>query len=326
MSYVGGMVAGSSIRGFLQSVYSLTSSREAWLHGMARAADATLGHHGGAMAAVFDARDPTQVKCVEVASSSGAPYESILDHAFRGIGPEYVTPALGMMAMAGTPSSSGGKDQPGIVEYMAKVGARDLLTLIASDPSGLGVMINVHLQSQIVMDRRLSATFAHLAMHVASASRLRESEASDDVAVFRHDGTLVHAESDVRESEAIAPLRDVVRALTRMQTHRGGAATLAKLTSRVEAQWTVVARFNDETDAFVVARRNAAPVGAVPDMEKLTPREREVVSFLARGHSQKSIAYELGIAPSTVRVLIARARATLGMKDTPELLRRITGS
>jgi DNA-binding CsgD family transcriptional regulator len=227
--------------------------------------------------------------------------------------------------MVGTPSRNGGGDQPGIVEYMAKVGARDLLTIVASDASGVGVLINVHLRSTFVLDRTASATFSQLAMHIASASQLRESEGADDVAVFRRDGTLVHADPDVREAAAITPLRDVVRAMTRLQTDRAGAAPLAKVTSRVEAQWTVVAHFSDKSDEFVVARRNAAPVLAVPGMEKLTPRECEVVSFLALGHSQKAIAYELGIAPSPVRVLIARARVTLGVKDTSELLRRITG-
>jgi two-component system response regulator FixJ len=55
---------------------------------------------------------------------------------------------------------------------------------------------------------------------------------------------------------------------------------------------------------------------------QLTKREREVVQRAQLGHDNKSIAYDLGIAHSTVRVLVARAEIKLGVSTRQELLRQ----
>ena len=47
-------------------------------------------------------------------------------------------------------------------------------------------------------------------------------------------------------------------------------------------------------------------------MQGLTKREQQVVSVLLQGHSNKEIAYELGLAAATVRVLMVRAARKLG--------------
>jgi len=52
----------------------------------------------------------------------------------------------------------------------------------------------------------------------------------------------------------------------------------------------------------------------------LTERERQVVSYLALGHTTKETAYVLGISDATVRVLLSRAAAKLGTVSRPELL------
>jgi len=55
-------------------------------------------------------------------------------------------------------------------------------------------------------------------------------------------------------------------------------------------------------------------------MGTLSVREREVVEGLARGQSTKEIAFALGIADVTVRVLIRRAVAKLGVASRSGLL------
>lgn len=54
--------------------------------------------------------------------------------------------------------------------------------------------------------------------------------------------------------------------------------------------------------------------------EALSPRERQVVAYAKLGHHSKLIAFELGIADSTVRVLLSRAAAKLGVRTRLELL------
>jgi DNA-binding NarL/FixJ family response regulator len=51
--------------------------------------------------------------------------------------------------------------------------------------------------------------------------------------------------------------------------------------------------------------------------QNLTAREGQVVSMLAGGRTRKEVAYALGIAHSTVRVLYSRAVKKLEQSDRP---------
>lgn len=56
--------------------------------------------------------------------------------------------------------------------------------------------------------------------------------------------------------------------------------------------------------------------------ELLTARERQIAALAGISHSNKLIAYELGLSHSTVRVLAARACAKLGVRTRQELVER----
>ena len=47
----------------------------------------------------------------------------------------------------------------------------------------------------------------------------------------------------------------------------------------------------------------------------LTPREREVLGFLARGKANKQIARELGISEKTVKAHLTRVFEAIGVSD-----------
>ncbi len=53
----------------------------------------------------------------------------------------------------------------------------------------------------------------------------------------------------------------------------------------------------------------------------LTPRERDVLAGLVRGHPNKTIAYDLGISPRTVEVHRANLMEKLGVHSLSEALR-----
>ena len=55
-------------------------------------------------------------------------------------------------------------------------------------------------------------------------------------------------------------------------------------------------------------------------MPILTPREEEALMHAREGHSNKSIAYILGLAPSTIGVLLYRAAVKLGARSREQLL------
>ena len=56
-----------------------------------------------------------------------------------------------------------------------------------------------------------------------------------------------------------------------------------------------------------------------PLVVQLSAREREVLSNAALGSSNKEIAHTLGLAHSTVRVLLTRAARKLGASNRPQL-------
>jgi DNA-binding NarL/FixJ family response regulator len=60
-----------------------------------------------------------------------------------------------------------------------------------------------------------------------------------------------------------------------------------------------------------------------PSMNLLSQREREVVLRALRGQENKIIAHELRLAPSTVRVLLVRAAAKVGVRSRRELVEKL---
>ncbi len=52
-----------------------------------------------------------------------------------------------------------------------------------------------------------------------------------------------------------------------------------------------------------------------PDQERLTRREHEVLTLIARGRSNKRIAFELGISEKTVKTHVGHVFAKLGVTD-----------
>lgn len=85
---------------------------------------------------------------------------------------------------------------------------------------------------------------------------------------------------------------------------------------RIESRWTLL-DMQTGGDAYVVARENQA---LAPGMDVLTERERQVVASAALGRSNKEIAYEIGVADATVRVLMSRACTRLGVRSRAELM------
>jgi DNA-binding CsgD family transcriptional regulator len=140
-------------------------------------------------------------------------------------------------------------------------------------------------------------------------------------AVVSPSGKVEHAERDAAKKEARAALRDAVIALDRARgplRRRAPDEAIAAWKGLVDARWSLVDQFESDGRRFVVARRNEP--GAVT-LDVLSARERQVVSYVAFGHTNKLIAYELGISHSTVRVLLARAAAKLGVPSRGDLAR-----
>lgn len=60
-------------------------------------------------------------------------------------------------------------------------------------------------------------------------------------------------------------------------------------------------------------------------MERLSPREREVIMLLLRGLTEKEAASQLSLSPGTVRTHVVHAYEKLGVKRRSELSARVLG-
>ncbi|GAB2732684.1 response regulator transcription factor [Salinifilum aidingensis] len=70
-------------------------------------------------------------------------------------------------------------------------------------------------------------------------------------------------------------------------------------------------------------RSAAAPQDAVPGVDELTEREREMAAWVATGRSNTEIAEELVISPATVRTHVSRAMVKLGARDRAQLVVKV---
>ena len=70
-------------------------------------------------------------------------------------------------------------------------------------------------------------------------------------------------------------------------------------------------------DPVVAARlvETLAADGEVEPLERLTPREREVLVLIAQGFANKRIARELGVSEKTVKAHVGHVLAKLGVSD-----------
>lgn len=85
----------------------------------------------------------------------------------------------------------------------------------------------------------------------------------------------------------------------------------------VEGRTTVIDHFDSDGRRFFVLRANRGSASA------LTPRERRVTAAVRRGHANKRIAIELGVAESTVSSILRVAAAKLGVASRLDLVRML---
>ncbi|MFC3690919.1 response regulator transcription factor [Chenggangzhangella methanolivorans] len=77
----------------------------------------------------------------------------------------------------------------------------------------------------------------------------------------------------------------------------------------------------DATGARAAARAQIDRTGEIPGSENLTPREREVLSLISGGQSNKEAGRQLGISPRTIEVHRARIMEKLGARNAADLVR-----
>jgi DNA-binding CsgD family transcriptional regulator len=205
------------------------------------------------------------------------------------------------------------------IRELHPLGLRDIFVLNAIDPTRGGVYVGAPVLRDTTLAPAARRTWMRIAAHVAAAARLRRALTAPE-AILSPSGRVEHAEGDARPASARARLGDGARAIDRARgklRRSDPDQAVAEWRGLIAARWTLVETFESDGKRYLLARRNEAdPVG----MASLTARERQVVGFAALKHRNKLIAYELGLSPSTVGVLLHRAARKLGVRTRDELI------
>jgi len=98
--------------------------------------------------------------------------------------------------------------------------------------------------------------------------------------------------------------------------HRHLSADETSDTGRSRKSWRILEEFSHEGYFYRLQRRPLEDNQHAP----LAKREKEVLKLASEGQSRKEIAEALGLAPSTVGVLLHRAAVKLGARSRDELI------
>lgn len=213
---------------------------------------------------------------------------------------------------------------PVVMEHFRRMGVRDYVALRTIEAGGKGICVNAGQREERHFDRKTRKLWARVAAHIAAGRRLRESLAThpdaDADAVLTPSGRVAHAEGELRSATARAALREAVsrQELARGRLRRDDPAQATEAwVALVSGRWSLVDRYERGGRRYLVARRNAHDL---PDPRGLTGRERAVVHLAVLGKSNKLIAYELGVSPSTVATYLTSAMRKLGTSSRVELI------
>lgn len=231
----------------------------------------------------------------------------------------------GTMSQLAARGDAAKQDYDLFLRVMSDVGFRDTFGVAACDAEKWGVNVSCMSRSVGRINERERVGLTRVAVHLTTAFRLRRrlrafGSATTPDAVFLPDGRMLHAERSARSSEARELLKRAVAAIDRARGRLRREAperALVEWKPLAAARWSLVDSFESDGRRFVLARQNAC---RVTGSKTLTDRERQIVAHVRLGQTSKVIAYTLGISDSTVRVLLARAYAKLGVRGRADLV------
>jgi DNA-binding NarL/FixJ family response regulator len=99
--------------------------------------------------------------------------------------------------------------------------------------------------------------------------------------------------------------------------HDDGREALALWRGLVAGQWSLVDKFESDGRRYLLAHRNEPHAR---ESHALRRREQQVLELACRGYSNKMIAYELGIAETTVATHLGAVRRKFGCSSRSEVI------
>jgi DNA-binding CsgD family transcriptional regulator len=321
----------SRILDCLEAAYRLDLDGGAYVQNLAEAAAPVLDRGLGILAYTYDARDPSRPAIDHFATSKqfdpswlGRFYEAVEDAGHAG--PPQPTGFHAWAHMTCGQASAVAGMRPFLPLFAHIGGSRDTFAVNAIDASGRGLWIGAPLRTTRKVSPEQVELFTRFAAHLASATRVRRIAGTSKpkaAAVLSPDGALLHAEADKAVVGERESLRRATIAFDRARTKKMRSdvdAATRQWRPLVVSRWALLDDFDTDGRRFVVAVENSPPTR--PPRRDLSEREHQVMTQAHLGHSDKVIAYELGLAYSTVRVLMHRAMTKLGASTRRDALAR----
>jgi DNA-binding CsgD family transcriptional regulator len=322
----------------LESVYHVDQAREAWVHELLMAADETLGLGCGVGAVVYRLGEQATVD-VESISGVGITEEwrqvAVALHADpvleRAIHQGYRAWPLcaSLRELLHAPGTNVAHRRK-VEQVYTRHGVHDQLIVHAREASGVGLMLLVFTNRPLQTEPHQLQLLELVATHLANAYRLQRRLSAATAlttpaveAILDPEGRVAHVEPPAQSSEARQRLAEAVRLREWAQgsiRRDAPERALEAWQGLVSARWTLVDQLETDGKRYILARENVPSPRAGAG---LSQREREVAALAALDRTNKMIAYELGIAHSTVRVLLGRACAKLGVSSRDELVAKL---
>ncbi len=198
----------------------------------------------------------------------------------------------------------------------------DAIGLRANATPTIGVIVTTQVAAGVRLRNR--ELWTRFAAHLGTALRLRrfakEASPSSAHAVLSPNGRLEHGGVDAVAAETAlsGAAKAIDRARGKLRRLDPDAAA-ALWRTMVRGEWSLVDWYDHDGKRFLLAQENRIP-GQLRS-RALTPREEQVVACAAMGHSNKLIAYDLGLSTGTVSVLLGRAARKLGVSGRVALVR-----
>lgn len=203
----------------------------------------------------------------------------------------------------------------------------EALIVTAIDASGHGVGIGGSRASiaKRPPTRLELRTWTRVAAHIGAAHRIRRrllggAPLDGAEAVVTPRGRVVHAEGQALAPRTLEGLRRTALEIDRARTTRARASDdpLDLWRALHDGRWSLVDTFDSDGRRFLIARANEPATDPAPALSR---REQQVLDLLSLGHSNKLIAYDLGISVSSVATHLRRAGAKLRLQTTRDLVR-----
>jgi DNA-binding CsgD family transcriptional regulator len=141
--------------------------------------------------------------------------------------------------------------------------------------------------------------------------------------VFSARGKLEHIDDEATTDPSTLLKAVEKRLLSRRIRREQPERALELWHALISGRWSIIDHVDTDGKRFIVARRNDVSLEHPTALQR---NERLVVLYAAWGHSNKLIAYELGLAPSTISVLLRTALRKLRLRTRADLLRLFSGA